>query len=108
MNGRSTDIAIAGGGLAGGLIALALARARPDLRVTLAEGGETLGGNHRWSWFATDLDRDGAGLLDQFRLSRWDGYAVRFPAYARDLATPYRSMPPASIWRAANGSMPAR
>jgi lycopene beta-cyclase len=92
MNGRSTDIAIAGGGLAGGLIALALARARPDLRVTLAEGGETLGGNHRWSWFASDLDGDGAGLLDQFRLSRWDGYAVRFPAYRRDLATPYRSL----------------
>ena len=34
MNGRKFDMAIAGGGLAGGLIALALARARPDLRVT--------------------------------------------------------------------------
>lgn len=92
MNGRATDIAIAGGGLAGGLIALALRRARPDLRVALVEGGETLGGNHRWSWFASDLDIEGTMLLDQLRLTRWDRYGVRFPAYERELATPYRSL----------------
>ncbi len=92
MNGRMIDFAIAGGGLAGGLIALALVRARPELRVTLVEGGESLGGNHRWSWFASDLGGDGAELLHQFRLTRWDGYAVRFPAYARELPTEYRSL----------------
>ena len=92
MNGRSTDIAIAGGGLAGGLIALALRRARPDLRVVVVEGGATLGGNHRWSWFASDLGPEGTQLLDYFRLTRWDGYGVRFPAYERRLATPYRSL----------------
>ncbi len=92
MNGRSTDIAIAGGGLAGGLVALALRRARPDLCVALVEGGERLGGNHRWSWFSSDLGPDGTVLLDQLRLTKWDGYAVRFPAYARDLPTPYRSL----------------
>jgi lycopene beta-cyclase len=92
MNGRTTDIAIAGGGLAGGLIALALRRARPDLRVLVIEGGEALGGNHRWSWFASDLQPEGTMLLDQLRLTRWDGYSVRFPAYARALATPYRSL----------------
>jgi lycopene beta-cyclase len=92
MNGRMIDIAIAGGGLAGGLIALALSRARPELRVALVEGEEKLGGNHRWSWFASDLGGNGAALLDQFRLTRWDGYSVRFPGYARDLPTPYRSL----------------
>lgn len=92
MNGRTIDIAIAGGGLAGGLIALALRRERPDLRVALVEGGASLGGNHRWSWFASDLDADGTMLLDELRLTRWDGYAVRFPSHARDLATPYRSL----------------
>ena len=92
MNGRTTDIAIAGGGLAGGLIALALRRGRPDLRVVLVEGGEVLGGNHRWSWFASDLGPEGTQLLDYFRLTRWDGYGVRFPAHERRLATPYRSL----------------
>jgi len=96
MNGRTIDVAIAGGGLAGGLIALALVRARPELRLALVEGGEVLGGNHRWSWFASDLDGADAGrgalLLDQLRLSRWKGYAVRFPAHARDLPTAYRSL----------------
>lgn len=97
MNGRTIDIAIAGGGLAGGLIALALTRARPDLRIVLVEAGETIGGNHRWSWFATDLDPEGALLLDQLRLTRWDGYAVRFPGHSRELATPYRSLASADL-----------
>lgn len=92
MNGDAVDIAIAGGGLAGGLIALALTRARPDLRLALVESGEALGGNHRWSWFASDLGPKGTALMDQLRLTRWDGYAVRFPAHARTLATAYRSL----------------
>jgi lycopene beta-cyclase len=92
MSGRTIDFAIAGGGLAGGLIALALARARPDVRVALVESGETLGGNHRWSWFESDLSGDAASLLEPFRVTGWEGYAVRFPGHARDLATPYRSL----------------
>lgn len=87
------DIAIAGGGLAGGLIALALRRARPDLAVVLIEGGETIGGNHRWSWFASDLDSAGEQLLAQMRTTGWtDGYDVAFPAHRRTLSTPYRSL----------------
>lgn len=93
MIGRKTDIAIVGGGLAGGLIALAVQRARPDLAVGLFEAGETPGGNHRWSWFASDLPEGGEGLLSPFRTTRWDqGHAVRFPGFARQLAAPYRSL----------------
>lgn len=93
MTGRRHDIAIAGGGLSGGLIALALRRARPELDVVLLEAGESVGGNHRWSWFASDLDADGAGLLATMRITRWDdGYDVAFPAHARRLTTPYRSL----------------
>ncbi|MFX8875712.1 lycopene cyclase family protein, partial [Acinetobacter baumannii] len=53
MTGHDCDIAILGGGLAGGLIALALAKARPDLSLRLIERGPTLGGNHVWSVFET-------------------------------------------------------
>ena len=49
------DIQILGGGLAGGLIARALVARRPDLSVTLIERGETLGGNHVWSFFDGDI-----------------------------------------------------
>lgn len=92
MIGRMIDVAIAGGGLAGGLIALALHRARPELRLALVESGPSLGSNHRWSWFASDLDAQGEALLAGFRNAAWDGYEVRFPAYRRALGTGYRSL----------------
>ena len=93
MSGRKLDIVIAGGGLAGGLIALAIARARPDLAFALVEQDAALGGNHRWSWFASDLDGAGEALLSRLRKTQWDeGYDVRFPRHARTLVTGYRSL----------------
>ncbi|MCT2559855.1 lycopene beta-cyclase CrtY [Tsuneonella sp. YG55] len=92
MNGRMIDVAIAGGGLAGGLVALALHRARPELRLALIEGGATLGGNHRWSWFSSDLPDEGAALLSAFRTTRWSGYDVRFPGFGRTMGTGYNSL----------------
>ena len=64
MHQRDTDLAILGGGLAGGLIALALAEARPELSLMLVERGETLGGNHVWSFFGSDVDEAGSALVD--------------------------------------------
>lgn len=93
MSERDCDIAIAGGGLAGGLIALALAEARPEVSVRLIEAGPAPGGNHRWSWFASDLSPEGEALMARFRPLRWgDGYDVRFPDYRRHLPTPYLSL----------------
>ena len=92
MTGRTSDIAIVGGGLAGGLIALALRRARPELAVRLYEAGPSLGGNHRWSWFDSDLSQAGTALLAPFRKVAWDGYEVRFPAYRRQLSARYNSL----------------
>ncbi|GGD44863.1 lycopene beta-cyclase CrtY [Erythrobacter arachoides] len=93
MSEHGCDIAIVGGGLSGGLIALALARHRPDLVVRLIEAGPQAGGNHRWSWFASDLSADGEALLKGFRKAHWDaGYDVRFPGRERTLQTPYRSL----------------
>ena len=44
------DIAIVGGGLAGGLTAYALSVKRPDLSVRLIDPSATFGGNHVWSF----------------------------------------------------------
>lgn len=93
MSGRTCDIAIVGGGLSGGLIALALAKQRPDLSLRLIEAGDAPGGNHRWSWFASDLSDAGNALVHPIRKTLWDGgNHVAFPAYRRQLATPYCSM----------------
>lgn len=87
------DIVILGGGLAGGLIALALRRADPALSVVLVEAGEMLGGNHRWSWFQSDLPQGGGELLAPFRKTSWPvGYAVLFPEHTRTLDSTYVSL----------------
>ncbi len=86
------DIVIAGGGLAGGLIALRLRALRPELRVVVVEKDATLGGEHTWSHFASDVDAEISAWLAPLIVHRWDGYQVRFPAYERGLTTEYRSV----------------
>jgi len=115
MKGLGCDIAIIGGGLAGGLAALALARARPDLTVLLVEEGETPGGNHRWSWFASDLQGDKQGdlpdagetLVSAVDQAQWQaGYDVAFPRIRRTLPSRYRSIASADFAAALQREMP--
>lgn len=87
----SADLAILGGGLAGGLIALALAERRPELRVVVVEQ-DTLGGNHLWSHFSSDVDTDDAWLVDPLVTYAWSSYDVAFPTFARELHATYRSI----------------
>ncbi|MBX3479558.1 MAG: lycopene beta-cyclase CrtY [Caulobacter sp.] len=86
------DVIIAGGGLAGGLIALRLRALRPELTVLVLEGGPVLGGVHTWSCFETDLSPQVRAWIDPLISYRWDGYSVRFPAHRRSLTTPYLSI----------------
>ncbi len=106
MDNGAADIAVLGGGLAGGLIALALAKLRPELRVLLIERGERLGGNHVWSFFASDLPPGGADLVAPLIAARWDRYEVRFPAFRRELATPYHSVTSARFDAALREALP--
>jgi len=84
-------LVIAGGGLAGCLTALALARLRPEVELLLVEQGETFGGNHIWSFFDSDVGPQDRWLVEPIVARRWDGYDVRFPGRERTLATRYNS-----------------
>jgi lycopene beta-cyclase len=86
------DIAILGGGLAGGLTALALAEARPELKMLLVEAGERLGGNHVWSFFDSDVAAQDQALIDPLVVHRWSGYDIAFPRHARTLDAAYHSV----------------
>ncbi|WP_313436596.1 lycopene beta-cyclase CrtY [Novosphingobium sp.] len=93
----SSDLAILGGGLAGSLIALAMARHRPEVRVLLVEQGERLGGDHVWSFFETDVAPEHRDLVEPLIARRWSGYTVHFPGHSRLLSTPYASVTSARL-----------
>lgn len=90
---------IAGGGLAGVLTALAFLERRPDVSLTLLEAGPALGGNHTWSFFATDVKGTAAALVAPFVSYRWPSYEVRFATFERQLSTPYMSIASADLAR---------
>ncbi|MDB5713451.1 MAG: crtY [Sphingomonadales bacterium] len=86
------DILILGGGLSGGLIALALAGLQPDLSVGIVEASEILGGNHIWSFFGSDVADGDRWLVEPLIGHRWAGYDVAFPAFSRGFAAGYNSI----------------
>jgi lycopene beta-cyclase len=101
------SLIIVGGGLAGGLCALALAKVRPDLALALVEPGETIGGNHLWSFFDADLSFEGRTLVTPLVAHRWPGYSVRFPAHRRRLTEGYNSIESDRLDTAVRAALPA-
>jgi lycopene beta-cyclase len=103
---RSIDIAIVGGGLAGGLIALALRARRPELRTVVIEAGETAGGDHLWSCFARDVAPADRWLIEPLIAHGWSGHDVRFPGERRTLPAPYASLTSARLDAALKAALP--
>jgi lycopene beta-cyclase len=99
------DVVLVGGGLASGLTVLALRRRWPRLRLALVEAGPALGGNHTWSFHGTDLDDDGAALVEPLVERRWPAVAVAFADHQRRLPTPYLSFGSAALDRTVRAAL---
>ena len=83
---------IVGGGLAGGLAALALTEAGRGSSVTLIDQNAALGGNHTWSFHETDLDAADRALVMPLVSWRWPRQSARFPGQDRTLDTGYATV----------------
>ncbi|WP_375422133.1 lycopene beta-cyclase CrtY [uncultured Sphingomonas sp.] len=86
------DVAIVGGGLAGGLIALALKARHPALDVRLIDAARVVGGNHRWSFFDSDVSESDRWIVAPLIGNSWMGYDVAFPEHRRSIDTVYHSI----------------
>ncbi|MFN4095310.1 MAG: lycopene beta-cyclase CrtY [Sphingomonas sp.] len=100
------DVAIVGGGLAGGLIALALRRKHPTLDIRLIDGGRSIGGNHLWSFFASDVAPADRWLVAPLISYGWTSYDVHFPAHARTLKAAYYSIESERFDQVVRAAMP--
>ena len=101
-----TDLLIAGGGLAGGLIALALAEKRPEARVTIVDAEPCLGGNHIWSFFDSDIEAEDRWLVEPLIGHHWQANDVRFPGHDRTLAGGYNSIESERLDQAVRAALP--
>lgn len=103
--GRRDGILIAGGGLAGSLAALALARLRPDVPLMLVEERETFGGEGYRLVPDAALDDDGRILLAPLVIDRWPGFYVAFPGLARKLRAPYGGFGAGDVHKAVTAAL---
>jgi lycopene beta-cyclase len=104
---REAPLVIVGGGLAGGLAALALAAKRPDVPLVLVEAAERIGGNHLWSFFDSDIAPADRWLVAPLITRRWTSYDVHFPAYTRVFDEGYQSIESERLDRTVRAALPA-
>jgi lycopene beta-cyclase len=83
--GKRDGLLIVGGGLAGSLAALAMAKLRPEVPILLIEESDRFGGNHIWSFLDVELEEEKRWLVDPLITLSWPGYYVAFPDYSRKL-----------------------
>jgi lycopene beta-cyclase len=83
------DYVLVGGGLQGGLLALALRHHRPSATIALLERADRLGGNHTWCLHDRDVPSDAHPWVLPLLTYRWRGYRILFPDVAHTLEDPY-------------------
>jgi lycopene beta-cyclase len=102
------DVAICGAGLAGGLLALALAKKHPGLDVRLIDAADEVGGNHLWSFFGSDVAQGHRWIVEPLVVHGWRDYDVAFPAHARTIAATYYSIESERLDQVVRATLPPR
>jgi lycopene beta-cyclase len=85
VRGKREGVLIAGGGTAGCLAALALARLRPDVPLLIVEEQERFGGTRARALFDAEIAGEAGELIAPLAEQSWPGFYVAFPAFSRKL-----------------------
>ncbi|TXC72380.1 lycopene beta-cyclase CrtY [Sphingomonas ginsenosidivorax] len=101
------DVAIVGGGLAGGLVALALKGKHPALDVRLIDTDSVVGGNHIWSFFGSDVAHAHRWIVEPLVAHAWEGYDIAFPHHARTIDERYYSIRSEKLDAAVRRALPS-
>lgn len=99
-----SDYLLVGGGLQNCLIALFLLHRLPAASLTLVEADEALGGNHTWSFHASDIPKAYREALAPAVPHYWPGYDVCFPAFTREIHCGYHAIPSPHMDRVVRGA----
>ncbi|HET9427841.1 MAG TPA: lycopene beta-cyclase CrtY [Allosphingosinicella sp.] len=99
LGARRKGIVIAGGGLAGSLAALAMARHRPDVPLLIVEETENFGGIGFRSVFERPLGDDGLMLIQPLLDHHWPGYFTAFPTGSRKFRSSLGGFEPEAVHR---------
>jgi lycopene beta-cyclase len=89
---ENSDLIIVGGGLSGSLLAWCLGKAAPELRVSLIEATDRIGGNHTWSFHQNDLSPRAFSWIEPLITKSWSGQTAKFPLFERTLPLSYHSL----------------
>lgn len=106
--GLDADLILVGGGLANGLIAWRLRMRKPRLRVLVLEAGNTLGGNHTWSFHEGDLSPAQHAWMAPLVAHRWPQHEVAFAGLARRLESGYACITSAHFHHTLQRDLPWR
>ncbi len=97
--GRRDGLLIAGGGIAGCLAALAIARFRPEIDLLIVEERDRFGGDGHHLFFGDEIAAEARPLLAPIVEHQWPGYYVAFPGFSRKLKSACASFSPDAVHR---------
>jgi lycopene beta-cyclase len=97
--GRRDGLLIAGGGIAGCLAALAIARFRPEIDLLIVEESEQFGGDGHHLFFDDEIVPEARPLLEPLIEHQWPGYYVAFPGFSRKLKAGCSAFGPDAVHR---------